>query len=145
MAEDLNWQKWLKQGDQYLGSATPKEGKKSKFGAGIRYNLLSMSLEAYIMAILDYHHTMPVSHTVTDLVEGLEAVMPLDKELKAQLLKYENIQSICSVKSFHLFEPTEEDLAQLRDAINRISAIAHESCATAKETPSNGHHPPTVL
>ena len=41
---NLNWQTWLKNGDQYLNAATPKS-KKSRFGTDIRYNLLAMSLE----------------------------------------------------------------------------------------------------
>ena len=63
----LNWKTWLKNGDQYLKAATPK-AKKSRFGTDIRYNLLGMSLEGYIMAILDYHGTLPDNHTFIDLM-----------------------------------------------------------------------------
>ena len=87
---NLNWQTWLKNGDQYLKAATPK-GTKSRFGADIRYNLLSMSLEGYIMAILDFHHNLPDNHTYFDLIYGLERVMPIDETLKKRILQYENI------------------------------------------------------
>ena len=51
----LNWRIWLTQGDQYLKASTPKSGV-SRFGTEVRYhNLISMSLEAYIMAIIDFH------------------------------------------------------------------------------------------
>ena len=131
MAEALNWRRWLKEGDQYLNSATPK-GKKSKFNASIRYNLLSMSLEAYIMAILDYHNTMPMNHTYTDLLNGLEEVMTVAPELKQRLLKYENIQSICSLEKFHIKQPTEAELIDLHNAILQVSALAHETCSPAE-------------
>lgn len=125
---DLNWRKWLKNGDQYLKAATPR-GEKSRFGANIRYNLLSMSLEAYIMAILDYHSSLPDNHTYTDLMAGLESVMPIDEDLKKRILSYENIQSICSVDRYHRNDPTEKELTGLKAAVTEIGEIAHRTCA----------------
>ena len=34
--------------------------------------------------------------------------------LKARLLKYENIQSICSLEKYHRVHPTEDELAGLK-------------------------------
>ncbi|MFQ3578851.1 MAG: hypothetical protein SNJ71_01760 [Bacteroidales bacterium] len=122
----MNWQTWIVQGDQYLKSATPKEGKKSVFGPDIRYNLLSMSLEAYIMAILDVHRNLPENHTYTDLMSALETVIEIDENLKNRILKYENIQSICSIDKYSITTPTNEELDDLHGAIVEISRIAHE-------------------
>ena len=118
----LNWQTWLKNGDQYLKAATPR-GPKSRFGPGIRYNLLSMSLEGYIMAMLDYHRNLPDNHTFFELIAGLERVMPVNDALKKRILRYENIQSICSIEKYHRSDPSEEDLADLKAAITEISTI----------------------
>lgn len=123
----LNWNTWLKNGDQYLKAATPK-AKKSRFGADIRYNLLSMSLEGYIMAILDFHNNLPLNHTYYDLVTALETVRPIDAKLKKRILQYENIQSICSIEKYHRSDPTEEELDDLKGAIIEISLMAHQTC-----------------
>jgi len=125
---DLTWRKWLKNGDQYLKAATPKGGK-SRFGANIRYNLLSMSLEGYIMAILDFHSSLPDNHTYTDLMAGLESVLQIDEDLKKRILSYENIQSICSIDRYYRSEPTEDDLTGLKAAVMEIGDIAHRTCA----------------
>ena len=124
---NLNWQTWLKNGDQYLSAATPKS-KKHRFGTDIVYNLLSMSLEGYIMAILDYHHNLPHNHTYIDLIAALETVMSIDTTLKSRILQYENIQSICSIDKYHRSNPTEEELDDLRGAIIEISMMAHGTC-----------------
>jgi hypothetical protein len=124
---DLSWRKWLKNGDQYLKAATPK-GEKSRFGADIIYNLLSMSLEGYIMAILDYHSSLPDNHTYTDLIAGLESVMQIDEALKNRILSYENIQSICSIDQYFRSKPSEESLVGLRTAVTEIGDIAHKTC-----------------
>ncbi len=123
---DLDWRKWLKNGDQYLKAATPK-GETSRLGPDIRYNLLSMSLEGYIMAILDFYNDLPENHTFFDLVNALERVMPIDERLKQRILKYENIQSICSLETYHRSAPTEEELTDLRGAIVEIGTMAHDT------------------
>jgi hypothetical protein len=123
---ELNWRLWLEHGDKYLKAATPK-GTTSKLGRDVRYNLLSMSLESYVMAILDFHNTMPYNHTYTDLIFALEKVIPVDHNLKARILQYENIQSICSVEKYHRSTPSEDNLSDLKKAVNEIGILAHKS------------------
>lgn len=125
--KELNWKTWIKEGDQYLKSATPK-GEKSKFNNEILYNLLSMALEGYIMAILDYHTALPDNHTYTDLINGLEKVYDLPDDLKSRIMKYEGIQSICSVDQFEIRTATDEELIELHGAITEIKDIAYEVC-----------------
>jgi hypothetical protein len=124
---ELNWKTWLERGKQYLMAATPKK-EKSVFNADIRYNLLSMSLESYVMAMLDFNHTLPENHTYTDLVTALDAVIPMDVDLKNRILKYENIQSICSIDKYHTVSPTEEELVDLKGAIEEIEKMAMSIC-----------------
>lgn len=126
-ATDLNWRTWHKHGNQYFKSAT-SSNSNSRLGPEIRYNLLSMALESYVMAILDYHHTLPDNHTYSDLIYGLERVIPLDGTLKERILKYENIQSICSIEKYHLRPPTEEELIDLQGAISEISELTDKIC-----------------
>lgn len=57
---ELNWQTWLVKGDQYL-RASKSGSNTNRFGTEIVYNLLSMSLEVYIMAVLDKNHALPIT------------------------------------------------------------------------------------
>lgn len=132
MESNLNWNTWLKNGDQYLKAATPK-GEKSIFRPEIRYNILSMAFESYVMAILDFHHSLPDNHTYTDLMNALETVMPVEESLKDRILKYENIQSICSIEKYHTESPSEPELMDLKDAITEIYSMAHDTCDRAEK------------
>lgn len=124
---DLNWQTWLDQGDKYMKAASPKTGK-SKFNNDILYNLVSMSLESYIMAILDFHQSLPDNHTYTDLMTALETVVDVDSGLKERILKYENIQSICSIEKYHREPPTDDELIDLKAAIEAVGELAYQQC-----------------
>jgi hypothetical protein len=123
---ELNWKSWLRNGDQYLKAA----GKRGsfRFGTDISYNLLGMSLEGYVMAILDIHNSLPENHTFTDLVDALETVYPIERSLRKRILKYESIQSICSVDKYLREKPTPEAIDNLRTAVGEIGNIAHEVC-----------------
>ncbi|TLX74123.1 hypothetical protein E9993_13575 [Labilibacter sediminis] len=127
MLSNNNWKKWLKDGDEYMKSM-PAPGKISKFGTDIRYNLLSMGFESYVMAILDYKDNLPDNHTYTDLIYGIERVMPFDQELKKRILKYECIQDICSLDKYTILQPSEEDISDLHGAILEIKDLAHGIC-----------------
>ena len=122
----LNWQTWLKQGDDYRKAVSPKS--TIRFGTDIRYNLISMSLESYTMAILDFHHNLPENHTFLDLMSALETVIPVEDKLKRRILKYESIQSICSIDKYSRINPTEEEITDLTGAIDEICLIAHKIC-----------------
>ena len=120
-----DWQTWLENGDRYLAAAA---GKKGRFDTALRYNLLSMALEGYVMAISDFHSLLPDNHTYTDLMDALERVAPLAPDLKEQILAHESIQQICSIEDYHRSHPTETALADLRQAIEQVASMAHETC-----------------
>ena len=128
---DLNWRTWLEHGDQYL-KAGSKNGENSRLGADIRYNLLSNALESYVMAIMDFHNDLPENHTYTDLISGLDKTISLDKSLKERILKYENIQSICSLEKYHIRPPSEEELIDLKGAVGEIGKIAHKETSVSQ-------------
>ncbi|MBN2711119.1 MAG: hypothetical protein JXR97_01600 [Planctomycetes bacterium] len=123
-----DWKSWLKEGRQYLCSASGKNGKPSKFSPVIQYNLLSMSLESYVMAILDYHHSLPYNHTFTDLMEGMDKVCPLEKGLRSKILEIEKAQNICSFSDFTVAQIDAECLIDFRKAVTEIGLIAISTC-----------------
>ncbi len=128
MATANNWKTWIEHGNLYIKSCTPRNDKPKFFRPSIRYNLLSMAFESYVMGILDYHKTLPENHTYTDLVYALEKVIPLEIGLKNRILKYESIQSICSMDKYIIKEPTEYELTDLYSAVKEISVMAGKIC-----------------
>jgi hypothetical protein len=123
---ELNWKTWLHNGDQYMKASGSKQ--KTRFDTDIIYNLLGMSLEGYVMAILDAHNSLPENHTFTDLMDALETVSPITPELRQRILKYESIQSICSVDKYLRENPSVEAVNELREAVEEIGQLAHHVC-----------------
>ncbi len=133
MTNELNWKTWLEHGDQFFNSGAPKDKTKVKFGTDIRYNILSMAFEAYIMAICDFYKNLPENHTYTDLINAVETVVDIDPKLKQNILKFESIQSICSIDKYERSNPTEEELEELYQSIKQINVLAHSVCLMPDE------------
>lgn len=112
---------WFNEGCQFFKAAS---GEKKKFNATIRYNLLAMAFEKFVMAILIRHHQLPDNHTFTDLVEGLERVLPLDPEMKRTIIRLESAQQICSFTDCFKRDLDEKDLEIMKAMVQDIIGLA---------------------
>lgn len=126
-----NTQIWLNEGCQYLTAAS---GEKKKFSPAIRYNLLAMAFEKFVMAILIHHGTLPDNHTFSDLLIGLERVVTIDSGMKKTILRLESAQQICSFTDCFIRELDEQDLDTMKQVMVDIKALAEHNCGTNKVT-----------
>ena len=125
--EQKSWEKWLKDAMGYEKASAGRDGKPSRFNPSIQYNLVSMALEGYVMAMTGYHGKLPENHTYTDLVRAWESVYPLDPDLKSVILRYEDIQSLCSLSEYHRRDPEAKELDELRAAVEKIGQITRKA------------------
>lgn len=123
-----SWSVWLREGRQYLRAGS---GKKNIFNNSILYNLLAMSLEKFVMALLGYNMAMPVNHTFTDLLYSLEKIYPLDSGLRETVLKLETKQEICSFEDYVRTEISDEDIIIMRKTIKKFEEMANQVCIKA--------------
>ncbi|NTV53362.1 MAG: hypothetical protein HGA76_10180 [Candidatus Firestonebacteria bacterium] len=123
-----SWEIWLKHAQSYEKAAGGRTGKPSPFTPTIQYNLIALALEGYVMAMAAYHRTLPENHTFTDLIRAWEAVAPLEPWLKAAILKYEDMQSICSLEAYQRRDPAPEEIAELRAAVTELGLIVKKTC-----------------
>lgn len=93
---DLEYNNFLELGRKYEASGKGKSGGESKLPPQVVYNMFSMALENYCMAILTFNNTMADNHTFTDLMNNLDEIHPLKPELKRRILELEKYQQICS-------------------------------------------------
>jgi hypothetical protein len=125
-----NWTEWLTSGDKYLKTVNNSKGK---FSTTVLYNLLGLAFENYVMAALDFRSKLPENHSITDLVNALETITTLDQNLKNELLKLEEIQSICPIIDYQRREPTDDEVTIFKNSINIVARMSHQLCGNGKE------------
>lgn len=125
----LNWQQWLEEGKQYERAGAGKSNAGSKLSATVVYNLFSMSLESYCMAILDYHGTLADNHTFTDLMDSLATVYAIDPELKRRILDLEKYQQICAFDDFIVAEVDSIVNREFQNVIEIFGELVRTQCS----------------
>lgn len=123
-----DWKDWLREGDQYQYAAKYHPNKTARLDTTFQYNVFSLALESYSMAILDYHKKMPENHTLNDFLEALQTVTQIDPQLKQRIAKHEQIQKLCSWTNHDRKIATIEQVSDFSEAVKQIGALAHRMC-----------------
>lgn len=109
------WDEFLKDGGAFLNTAQKAYIQSRRaFTPEILFNIITMSIEKFVMAAVMRYGSMPENHTMTDLVRALETVFPEDlTHLKDGLLKLDSYQEICDLDSFAISPPTLDEIPDM--------------------------------
>lgn len=122
-----SWEIWLGNAIGYEKAFDGRKDRSRSFSTTIKYNLIALALESYVMAMVNYHGGLPDNHTFTDLIQAWEQVAPIDEEIKQTILEYEDVQSLCSVNDYKRSEPTAAEVEQLGIAVKKLGSIVRET------------------
>ncbi len=119
------WQGFLKEGNQFLVTATNGYAKRQKvFTSEILYNLVGMAIEKLIMALLMKSGNLPYNHTMHDLVEAMEEFLPGQlTDLADQLRALDGYQEICEIESYTITPPTMDEVAGMLELAKEVQSL----------------------
>lgn len=121
-----NFNSWLDKGNKYFAGVQGKNGNPCKLSPTIQYNLVCLAFESYVMAILDFHSKLPENHSITDLLDALETVMPIGIDLRNKIIKYEEVQLICPIIEYNRRDPSIEEVNEFKLSIQEIATLANQ-------------------
>lgn len=87
------------------------------------FNVASVAIECYMIALCAYYGVMPLGHDYRSLVFSLNEVGALNDELAEGIESLDNIFGICSVENYYHGTPEESDSVKsitLCDGLSRI-------------------------
>jgi hypothetical protein len=119
--KQASYEEFLIEGKQYLKTATNGASKPEKFSADILYNIISMSIEKFIMAYLVKCKNLPFNHTLQDLLEGLKVVTSVDKELEDRLMHLNGFQEICTINYAERKIPSNDEISYMISTGNMVA------------------------
>jgi|WetSurMetagenome_2_1015567.scaffolds.fasta_scaffold00063_36 hypothetical protein len=82
-----------------------EEGRR----ASLVFNVASVAIEDYLLALCSYHGVMPFNHNYTCLMDAAERVVTFDPDLRNNIRSLDEIFGICSVENYHHGIPTPGD------------------------------------
>ena len=105
-----DWHDHMRAGMQYLKTAEKGLNRRAVFNNELIFQLAAMSIEKIIVGLCQYYGQMPADHTLCGLVDALEAVCPLDKDLADMIRRIEQIDDMCSLSPDHRVPPGDVEI-----------------------------------
>lgn len=132
-----NWNEMIDEGRKYL-SIVSKSVDSKRFSSSLLYNLSAIALEKYVMGVCMLHDYLPENHTLTDLITAVTKLVPIDKALQTNILKYEDVQMLCSIDDYQRRELSPLDLKKFIESVVAFCNILYAHCKdSGKLSPGN--------
>jgi hypothetical protein len=114
------YEQMIRHADGYFNTASRAYSKKSVFSDELIFNILTMSIEKFLVGLLMSKGIMPVNHVIKYLLMETNQYFDLDKDVSQKLEMVDHYLDICSIDEFMKITPSHEELGKLRDATEQL-------------------------
>lgn len=84
------------------------------------FNIASVAIERYLIALCAYYGIMPFNHNYTNLMDAAESAVAFDQELSKDIRSLDEIFGICSLEEYYHGTPTPADSLRALSMCNNI-------------------------
>lgn len=78
--------------------------------SSVVFNVASVALENYLIALCDLYGVEPDNHNYTCLMDAVETFMDISQELNEKIRSLDGIFGICSLENYYHGVPAESDM-----------------------------------
>ncbi len=82
---------------------------EKKSSASVVFNIASMALENYLIALCELYGVTPGNHNFECLMDAVETVVTISPEMEKEIRSLDLLYGICSLENFHIGIPEEQD------------------------------------
>jgi hypothetical protein len=114
----------IREGDRFLRTAVNGSRRPEIFSNELRYGILTMAVEKYLVGVFSYHRCMPEGHTLGSLAAGADRITPMAASLRAAIQRIENFQELCSLETYHRRAPGDGELQAMLQTGEEVRGYA---------------------
>lgn len=120
------YDKMIKEAESYFNSARRGFYNSKKFNEELVFNIITMSVEKFLVGLLMSKGIMPVNHVIKHLLEETEEHFTLNESIKKTLSVIDDYLYICSMDSFTSKIPSKAELEELINATGMLKELAYD-------------------
>jgi hypothetical protein len=94
--------------------------------ASLVFNVASVAVENYLLAICSYHGVMPFNHNYNYLMNAAESAITFDTDLAASIRSLDEIFGICSLDEYHHGAPEQPDAEKVLKICEDLRQIIYQ-------------------
>jgi len=121
--------KFITEAEAYYKTAHGGVNRKHIFTNEILYNIISMSIEKYLMGFLTSKNQMPACHTLGNMIKEVKQHIPVEDGLAKKMDHFDKLQFICSFALFKKEPISDNDIMDMITVLKEIRAMVHENIA----------------
>ena len=91
------------------------------------FNLSSVALECYLIALCELYGTSPRNHTYISMMNTVEKVMPFPRELSKSIRSLDIIFGICPIDNYHHGKPGPSDADRVLSMCDQVRELFDQS------------------
>jgi hypothetical protein len=100
-------------------------------GASLIFNVASLAIECYLIALCSYFKTMPFNHNYNALMDAAAEVITFTPQLSQQIRALDTIFGICSLENYHHGTPETADAESTLTICAELAAMFQTHQLTA--------------
>jgi hypothetical protein len=114
---------FLKEADEYHKLALGGLKRKKVFTNEILYNLISISVEKYIMGFLTARNQLPLCHTLKNMVNEVKTLVPVHDDIVRKMCYFDGIQNICSLVDYNRKTISDNDITEMVGLLEDVKQL----------------------
>ena len=87
------------------------------------FNIASVALERYLVALCELYGTMPMNHNYTCLMDAAENIIDFTPELKSGIRSLDDIFCICSLENYFHGTPVASDSVHVLSMCDEVTKL----------------------
>lgn len=122
----IDWQEQIQAGRKYLQTAQKGLNRPGVFNNELIYHLTAMAIEKLLVGVFQYHHEMPVDHTLGGLVDDLQHLCPLEKALAENIKALGRFDDMCPLIPVDRKLPNDLEIKAMLAVGRQVVAYAEQ-------------------
>lgn len=102
--------------------------------ASLIFNVASVAIECYLLAICSYYDIMPINHNFNYLMNAAESVVTFETKLDSAIRSLDEIFGICSLEEYFHGTPVLEDAQKTLWICTDLHAMVEKVVKTSPAT-----------
>jgi hypothetical protein len=95
---------------------------EAEYAGSLVFNVASVALERYLVAICEWHGVEPMNHNFISLMKEVDKLMDIPHEISRDVRSLDRIFGICFLNGYYHGEPQDSD----RDKVLRLCRKMYE-------------------
>lgn len=118
---DKQWDFYYNEGCGFYKTAINSYGKSVKaFNNELLYNIISMSMERFLISLLLFNKKMPLSETISGLIRELKDVVEWPAEFVSEVRWLNKFLHLCSLDPTPMKIPNDEEMLRIMNIATEV-------------------------